>query len=60
MLVLVKDQAVALLVNDRPVYYSLLKPRWKNGGMMWSFGDTVAFDNFKIGDISGIPPAPAP
>ncbi|MEK7327781.1 MAG: hypothetical protein AAB217_21255, partial [Chloroflexota bacterium] len=55
VLVIVKDQNVALFVNDRPVYYGTLPPRWKNGGMEWSFGDTVAFDNLKIWDISNLP-----
>ncbi|MEK7786102.1 MAG: protein kinase, partial [Chloroflexota bacterium] len=35
VLVIAKDQSVALFINDRPVYYSVLPPRWKNGGMMW-------------------------
>lgn len=62
VLILVKDQAVALFVNDRPVYYGTLPILWKNGGMEWSFGDTVAFDNFKVWDISNLslPVTPAP
>jgi hypothetical protein len=55
VLVIVKDETVALFVNDQPTYYNnTLPPRWKNGGMNWSVGDTVAFDNLKIWDISGI------
>jgi hypothetical protein len=55
VLVIVKDRAVALFVNDLPVYYGALPIVWKNGGMEWSFGDTVAFDNFKVWDISDLP-----
>ena len=55
VLIIVKDQALALYVNDSPVYNSVLEPLQKNGGMVWSQGDTVAFDNFKIWDISDIP-----
>lgn len=54
VLIIVKDQEVALIVNDRPVYHGVMKPVWKNGRMEWSFGDTVAVDNFKIWDISDI------
>jgi hypothetical protein len=54
VLIIVKDQAVALFVNERSTYYGALPILWKNGGMEWSFGDTVAFDNFKIWDISDL------
>lgn len=63
VLVIAKDQTVALFVNDRPVYYGALPILWKNGGMMWGAGwDTgiVAFDNFKVWDISDIPLAVTP
>jgi len=66
VLIIVKDQAVALFVNNRPTHYGALPILWKNGGMEWSFGDTVAFDNFKIWDISDLSltttptPRPAP
>lgn len=53
--IIVKDQSVALFVNDRPVYYGDLKPGWKNGRMLWSGGGKVAFDNFKIWDIRQLP-----
>jgi serine/threonine-protein kinase len=68
VLIIVKDQAVALFVNDRPVYYGALPILWKNGGMEWSIegGEGVAglaaLDNLKIWDISNIPltATPAP
>lgn len=60
VLIIVKDQGVALFVNDRPVYYGILESRWKNGGMDWSGPGTIAYDNFKIWDISDIPLATLP
>lgn len=52
VLIIVKDQAIALYINDSPVYNSVLEPLQKNGGLLWSQGDTVAYDNIKIWDIS--------
>jgi hypothetical protein len=54
VLIIVKDQGVALFANDRPVFYGVLKPVWKNGNMLWSGGASVAYDNFKIWDISDV------
>ena len=51
ILIIVKDQAVALFVNDEPIFYDTLKPIWKTGGLEWSVDGKVAFDNFKIWDI---------
>jgi hypothetical protein len=60
VLVIVKDQDVALFINDQPVYHGTLEPGWKNGSMMFEFQTTVGFDNFKIWDISDIFPTVTP
>jgi serine/threonine-protein kinase len=58
VLVIAKGQTIAFFVNGQPVFHSQDKPRWLNGGMGWSADGTVAFDNFKIWDISDLPLPP--
>ena len=54
VLVIAKGQVIALFVNGQPVFRVDDQPRWLNGGMGWGTDGTVAFDNFKIWDISDI------
>jgi tetratricopeptide (TPR) repeat protein len=56
VLIIVKDQAVALFINDEPVYYGKLPAGFKNGEANWfSYGPTMAYDNFKIWNINDLP-----
>ena len=56
VLIIVKDQAVALFINDEPVYYGNLPAGFKNGEANWfSYGPTIAFDNFKIWNLNDLP-----
>ncbi len=52
--VIVRDQVIALFVNDQPIFCSEVEPLWLNGGMAWEVRGTVAFDNFKFWDISDL------
>ena len=54
VLAIAKGQAYALFINDRPVFYKIGNPIWPNGAIQFDMEDTVAIDNFKIWDISGI------
>jgi tetratricopeptide (TPR) repeat protein len=54
VLVIAKDQAYALFINGRPVFHKIGNPIWPNGAIQFDLDDTVAIDNFKIWDISGI------
>jgi hypothetical protein len=60
ILVIVKDQEIALLVNGQPSLRVEVEPRWLNGGMAWGANGAVAFDNIRIWDISDISLAPTP
>lgn len=60
VLVIAKGQAFALYINGRPVFYQLREPIWPNGGMRMNIEDAVAFDNFKVWDISDLPLAATP
>jgi tetratricopeptide (TPR) repeat protein len=54
VLVIAKGQAYALYINSRPVFHKIGNPIWPNGAIQFDMDDTVAIDNFKIWDISGI------
>ncbi len=51
VLIIVKGEAVALYINDQPVYYSALPPGYKNGEASWT-SQSVAYDNFKIWNLN--------
>jgi hypothetical protein len=54
VLVIAKGQEYALFINGRPVFHKIGNPIWPNGAIQFDMDDTVAIDNFKIWDISGI------
>lgn len=58
VLLIAKGQSFALYLNDRPVFYMLGEATWPNGGMRLSIEDAVAFDNFRVWDISDLTVAP--
>jgi tetratricopeptide (TPR) repeat protein/WD40 repeat protein len=55
---IVKNQAVALFVNDMPTYYGVMPAYtgYKNGSVVWGIGSgvSVAFDNIKIWNLNDI------
>lgn len=55
VLILVKDEATALFINDQPVYYGDLPSGFKNGEASWFFGVNIAFDNFEIWNLNDLP-----
>jgi hypothetical protein len=55
VLIIVKDQAVALFINDQPVYYGDLPSGFKSGEATWGFGVSLAYDNFKIWNLNDLP-----
>jgi tetratricopeptide (TPR) repeat protein len=55
VLILVKDEAVALFINDQPVYYGDLPSGFKNGEASWFFGSNIAYDNFEIWNLNDLP-----
>lgn len=55
VLILVKDEAVALFINDQPVYYGDLPSGFKNGEASWGFGANIAYDNFEIWNLNDLP-----
>jgi hypothetical protein len=58
VLIIVQD-AVALFVNDQPIYYEDLPEGWKNGEATWWVNDsTVAFDNIRIWNLNDIQTLP--
>ena len=55
ILIIAKGQTFALYVNDQPMFYQEREYVWPNGGIMLAVqGSGVAFDNFKIWDISDL------
>ncbi len=55
ILIIAKGQTFALYVNDQPTFYQEREYVWPNGGIMLEVQDRpVAFDNFKIWDISDL------
>jgi hypothetical protein len=56
MLAIAKGDTFALYVNGQPVFYQAREHVWPTGRMMLKvIGPAVAFDNFKIWDISDLP-----
>jgi hypothetical protein len=57
VLIIVED-AVALFVNDQPIYYEELQG-WKNGEALWWLKNvSVAFDNIKIWNLNDLKDLP--
>jgi len=54
VLVIAKGHTYALFINDRPVFHKVGNPIWPNGAIQFDMDETVAIDNFKIWDISGL------
>jgi tetratricopeptide (TPR) repeat protein len=55
VIILVKDEAAALFINDQPVYYGDLPSGFKSGEASWGFGANIAYDNFEIWNLNDLP-----
>lgn len=55
-IIIVKDESVAVIINDQPVYYgNFLPTEWKSGETAFGIGETtVIFDNFVFWDLNNL------
>lgn len=55
IIIIVKDQETALIINDQPIYYGTLPSGFKNGIGYWSVNDPVTFQDMRIWNINDLP-----